>query len=114
MDRLKQDLIVAFRRLRSTPGFTLAAIVTLALGIGANATIFTAVNTIVFRALPVDHPEQLFSVNTQTFKTELPVMSYPNYRDARDRLGDVVSGLAAYRIDSINFSRGDGNNSRAW
>ena len=84
MDRLKQDLIVAFRRLRSSPGFTIAAIVTLALGIGANTTIFTAVNTVMFRSLPVDHPEQLFSVNTKTYKTEFPVQSFPNYRDTRD------------------------------
>ena len=114
MDRLRQDIIVALRRLRSSPGFTIAAIVTLALGIGANTTIFTAVNTVVFRTLPVDHPEQLFSVNTQTFKTEFPVQSFPNYRDTRDRSGNVVSGLAAYRIDSINFSRASGDNSRAW
>jgi predicted permease len=114
MDRLKQDLILAFRRLRSSFGFTLAAIVTLALGIGANTTIFTAVNTVVFRSLPVDHPDQLFSVNTKTYKTEFPVQSFPNYRDTRDRSTNVVAGLASYRIDPINFSRGGGDNSLAW
>jgi len=114
MDRLKQDLILAFRRLRSSFGFTIAAIVTLALGIGANTTIFTAVNTVVFRSLPVDHPDQLFSVNTKTYKTELPVQSFPNYRDTRDRSTNVVAGLASYRIDPINFSRGGGDNSLAW
>jgi len=114
MDRLKQDLILAFRRLRSSFGFTLAAIVTLALGIGANTTIFTAVNTVVFRSLPVDHPDQLFSVNTKTYKAEFPVQSFPNYRDTRDRSTNVVAGLASYRIDPINFSRGGGDNSLAW
>jgi hypothetical protein len=72
MDRLKQDLIVTLRRLRSSPGFAIAAIVTLALGIGANTTIFTAVNTVVFRSLPVDHPEQLFSVNTKHTRPSFP------------------------------------------
>jgi predicted permease len=114
MNRLKQDLVVALRRLRSSPGFTIAAIVTLALGIGANTTIFTAVNTVVFRSLPVDHPEQLFSVNTKTYKTEFPVQSFPNYRDTRDRSTNVAAGLASYRIDAINFSRGGGDNSLAW
>lgn len=114
MDRLSQDLIVAFRRLRSSPGFTSAAFITLALGIGANAAIFTAVNAVVFRSLPVDHPEQLFSVNTQIYKTEFPVQSFPNYRDTRDRSTNVLAGLAAYRIDGIHFSRGAGNNSRVW
>jgi hypothetical protein len=108
MNRLKQDLVVALRRLRSSPGFTIAAIVTLALGIGANTTIFTAVNTVVFRSLPVDHPEQLFSVNTKTYKTEFPVQSFPNYRDTRDRSTNVAAGLASYRIDAIHFSRGGG------
>src|SRR5579871_3222335 len=108
MDRLKQDLIVAFRRLRSSPGFTLSAVVTLALGIGANTAIFTAVNAVVFRTLPVSHPEELFAVNTQTNKTEFPVQSFPNYRDTRDRSGAAATGLAAYRIDPINFSRGGG------
>ena len=114
MDRLKQDLTVALRRLRSSPGFTLAAIVTLALGIGANTAIFTAVNAVVFQTLPVDHPEELFAVNSLTFKTELPVLSFPNYRDARDRTRDALAGLAAYRVDPINFSRAAGDNSRCW
>src|SRR5215467_13479515 len=104
MDRFKRDLIVALRRLRSSPGFTIAAIVTLALGIGANTAIFTAVNAVVFRALPVGQPEELFAVNTQMFKTEIPVQSFPNYRDTRDRSTNVLAGLAAYRIDPISFN----------
>jgi predicted permease len=114
MHRLKQDVIVAFRRLHSSPGFTIAAIVTLALGIGANTAIFTAVNGVIFRTLPVDHPEELFAVNTQALRTEFPVQSFPNYRDTRDRSANVAAGLAAYRIDPINFSRGAGDNARAW
>ncbi len=113
MDRLKQDLIVAFRRLRATPGFALAAILTLALGIGANTAIFTAVNAIVLRTIPVPHPEELFALNSKVLKTDFPVLSYPNYVDTRDRIKDVAQGLASYRIDPINFSRG-GENSRIW
>jgi predicted permease len=113
MDRLKQDLLVAFRRLRATPGFALAAILTLALGIGANTAIFTAVNAVVLRTVPVPHPEQLFTINTVLLKTEFPVQSYPNYLDTRDRAANVAS-LAAYRIDEMNFSRAPGDNSRAW
>ncbi len=114
MDRFKQDLILAFRRLRSSPGFTIAAIVTLALGIGANTAVFTAVNAVVFRAIPVSHPEELFSINTRTAKTEFPVQSFPNYVDMRDRSANMIAGLAAFRIDPMNFSRGGGDNSRAW
>jgi len=60
MDRLHQDLVIAFRRLRSTPGFTLAAILTLALGVGANTTIFSGVNALLCRTMQVKrHQEQV-------------------------------------------------------
>src|ERR1700682_1025177 len=113
MDRLRQDLIVSLRRLRSSPGFTAAAILTLALGIGANTAIFTAVNAVVFRPLPVERPNELVFLNMRGYKTEIPVQSYPNYVDLRDR-NDVLSALAAYRIVPLSFSRGGGNNARIW
>src|SRR5437763_1317976 len=112
MDRLRQDLIVSFRRLRQTPGFTLAAIVTLALGIGANTAIFTAVNAIVFRSLPVDRPNELVFLNLGG-KVETPNQSYPNYRDFRDR-NDTFSSLMAYRVVPASFSVPGGRNARVW
>lgn len=114
MDGLKLNLVLAFRRLRSSPGFTLAAIITLALGIGANATIFAAVNALFFHSLPVDRPGELVSINTRLGKQqEYPVQSYPNYLDLRDR-NNVLAGLAMYRPQPINFSRGGGVNARVW
>jgi predicted permease len=113
MDRFRQDFLVALRRLRSSPGFTLAAIVTLALGIGANTTVFSAVNALVFRSLAVDRPGELVSVNTRMGKSGIPVQSYPNYIDFRDR-NTVLSGLAIYRPQPVNFSLGAGNNVRMW
>ncbi|HUI57827.1 MAG TPA: ABC transporter permease [Bryobacteraceae bacterium] len=113
MSRLRQDLVVAYRRLRSSPGFTLAAIVTLALGIGANTAVFTAVNTIVFRPLPVERPDELVFMNLRSFKTEIPVQSYLNYLDFRDR-NTVLSGLTGYRVAPVSFSQGGGNNARVW
>jgi len=113
MDRLRQDLIVSFRRLRKSPGFTAAAIVTLALGIGANATIFSVVNAIVLRPLAVHNPDELVFLNTRlSNKEEFPTQSYPNYRDYRDQ-NQSLAGLAAYRFVPISISR-SGTNARLW
>lgn len=113
MDRFFQDLIVSFRRLRSSPGFTAAAIVTLALGIGANTTIFSLVNAVVFRPFGVERQNELVFFNMKTAKAEYPAVSYPDYKDYRDR-NNVLTGLAMYRIAPMNLSRGAGENSRAW
>ena len=86
MDRLLQDIRFAFRMLAKTPTFTAVAVLTLALGIGANTAIFTLVNAIFFHALPVNDPERLMSIftvdqrNRGALTNFLPV-SYPNGSD---------------------------------
>ena len=104
-----QDLRYALRQLRKSPGFTVAAILTLALGIGANSTVFTVINTAFLRPLPVDKPQQLVFLN----RGEAPNLSYPDYRDFRDR-NDVFNGLIACRFVPVSVSIASGNNSRAW
>ena len=64
MDYLLQDLRLAFRRLKQSPAFSAAAILTLVLGIGANTVTFSAINKLVFRPLPVERPEELVSLNS--------------------------------------------------
>jgi predicted permease len=108
-----RDLRYAFRRLRSSPGFTLAAIVTLALGIGANTTIFSLVNAIVFRPFGVQNQNELVFFNKHNSKGNGPANSYPDYRDYRDR-NAVLSGLAAYHFTPMNISRGGAQNTRLW
>jgi predicted permease len=62
LDALLQDIKYAARSLRRTPGFTAAAILTLALGMGANATIFTLLDAVLFKPLPVSRPDELLTV----------------------------------------------------
>jgi predicted permease len=110
---LRHNLTFAFRRLCSSPGFTAAAIVTLALGIGANATVFSLVNAVVFRPFGVERQNELVSLNLRTSKTQFPTLSYLNYKDYRDR-NTVLSGLAMYRFIAVNLSRGGAGNLRLW
>ncbi|HEX4946105.1 MAG TPA: ABC transporter permease [Blastocatellia bacterium] len=114
MQTLLQDLRYSLRRLRKSPGFTLIAILSLALGIGANTAIFSLVNTALLRPLPlVERPQEIVSVYG-TFNNGAgdTLFSYPNYKDLRDR-NDVFTGLLAYRFAPLSLSH-QGNNERIW
>jgi predicted permease len=110
MQTLWQDLRYGARILWKRPGFTLIAVITLALGIGANTAIFSFVNTTLLRPLPIEQPEQLVSLDNVPLN--LPVASYPNYRDLRDR-NRSFSGLLAYRLAPFSLSN-NGVNERLW
>jgi|CZKS01.1.fsa_nt_gi predicted permease len=103
-----QDIRYALRHLRKSPGFAVAAVLTLALGIGANSTVFTIINTAFLRPLPVEKPEQLVFLN-QGGNANL---SYPDYREFRNGTREL-SGLAACRFAPVGLSVSNGN-SRAW
>jgi predicted permease len=108
-----RDLRYAFRRLRSSPAFTAAAILTLALGIGANTTIFSMVNAIVLRTFGVQNQSELVLFNRHTPKREDPMFSYPDYKDYRER-NTVFSDLAVYHVAPFNISHSGAQNSRLW
>lgn len=112
MDRLLLDLKLALRRLRQNPGFTIVAILTLSLGIGANTAIFSLINAVVFRPLPVEHSSELVSINEKMGPNVFPTLSYPNYRDMRDR-NTVLSGLISYRFLPASLGLA-GNSQRLW
>ena len=112
MDRLLLDLRLALRRLRQNPGFSFVAIFTLALGIGANTAIFSVINAILLRPLPVERPSELVSLNETLGGNTFPTLSFPNYRDIRDR-NNVLSGLVAYRILPTSLGL-PGNSQRLW
>jgi len=109
---LLQDLPYASRMLRKNPGFTVVAVLSLALGIGANTAIFSMINTVLLRPLPVAKPEQLVALNNTSDNRTFPSFSYPNYKDLRDR-NDAFSDLIAYRFTPLSLSH-DGINERLW
>jgi macrolide transport system ATP-binding/permease protein len=91
-----RDLSYGARMLRKCPGFTIVAVLTLALGIGANTAVVTVVNSLLLRPLPVEQPDRLVAVFT-THKGDdaLNPSSYPDYLDLRDR-NRVFSGVAGH------------------
>jgi hypothetical protein len=107
-----QDLRFGMRMLLKRPGFTIVAVLSLALGIGANTAIFSLINTALLRPLPIEEPQRLVALNNTAENRTFPSFSYPNYKDLRDR-NDVLSDLIAYRWTSLNLSR-DGVNERLW
>jgi macrolide transport system ATP-binding/permease protein len=109
---LWQDLRYGFRMLVQRPAFTAVAVATLGLGIGANTAIFSVINTLLLRPLPVQNPEQLVSLNDTQEGRSSTAFSYPNYKDFRDR-SDAVCGLIAYQLSPLSLSH-DGVNERLW
>jgi len=112
MDRFKLDLRLALRRLRQNPMFSAVAVLTLALGIGANSAIFSVINAALLRPLPVANASEIVSLNAKMGGDTVPTQSFPNYRDLRDR-NTVLSGLIAYRFLPVSLGLA-GNNQRLW
>ena len=94
-DRCAQDLRFAARLLRKSPAFATVAIISLALGIGANSAIFSVIYAVVLRSLPVQHPEQLAVVayedpDESRILTSFP---YPFYKELRTYAGPFSGPL---------------------
>lgn len=112
---LWRDVVYATRRLLGKPGFLVVALLTLALGVGFNASIFTFVNAFLIRPLPVEHPDRLMSLDYRADRST--AVSFPDYLDIRDR-NQVFTGVAAIRpmpmALSISNSEQAGTNNRIW
>jgi hypothetical protein len=102
LDALWQDLRFALRMMRKNPGFTAVAVLSLALGIGANSTIFSIVDTELLRPWPVKDPARLAMITT-----DFGNISYPDYLDIRQQ-ASAFSDVVAYGYRKT-FVSGDGH-----
>jgi predicted permease len=116
MSVLMQDLRYALRQLRRSPGFTAVAVVSLAFGIGANAAIFSLLEQILLRPIPVHAPDRLVNLSSpgpasgsvscgQAGSCDT-VFSYPMFRDL-ERAQEPFTGIAAHRFFGANLATGE-------
>ena len=104
MSGLAQDLRYTLRQLRKSPGFTVAAVLTLAMAIGANAVVFGVMNGLILRPLNVPQAQSLYAIERASDKDM--AQSYPNYLDMRDR-NRSFDDLAAFSITQVALDTGE-------
>ena len=103
MYSFRQDLRFALRQLRKSPGFSAIAVLTLALGIGANTSLFSVVNGVLLNPLPYANPEQLVTLHESKPNFQNGSISYPNFRDWRKE-NHTFSSIAIVRSYSFSFT----------
>jgi predicted permease len=106
---MTNDLRIAFRKLKKSPGFAVTAILTLALAIGANAVVFSVLNAVVLKPVNVPHAQSLYMVQ----RFQFPSQSYLDYLDLRDRNRSFESLISYNIIGPVGVDTG-GNPSTAW
>lgn len=107
------DVRYALRQLIKSPGFALTAIVTLALGIGANAVVFSVLNAVILRPVNLPDSGNIFMVQRAFERGSTPSQSYPDYLDLRDKNHTLSSIVAFNIIGPVGVDAG-GNPSTAW
>jgi macrolide transport system ATP-binding/permease protein len=107
MDRLLADLRLALRRARKRVGFTVVAVLSLALGIGANTAIFSLIDAILLRRTPIPHPEQVAEIYQHQPQFAYAPFSYPDYRDFRDATRSVFTQISTSQYAFAARDMGD-------
>jgi len=103
METLWQDVRYSLRVLGKNPGFAAIAILTLALGIGANTALFSVVNGVLLRPLPYPQSDRIVAISEKTANFDRSSISYPNFLDWR-RSNSTFSSIAAYRSDDFSMT----------
>ena len=107
VEQLSQDLRHSWRMLAKNPGFTLVAVLSLGIGVGANCAMFSMADMMLLRPLPVSRPSEVLTLGSTNFQISAAQYdflraSYPDYVDVRDR-SKSFAGLAAFNIDRVRF-----------
>ena len=106
MERLLQDIRVAIRRLGKRPGFTLIAILSVGIGIGANTAIFSLVNALAIRKAPIDRPDEVVDVYKSMSDFAYGPFSFPDVRDLQLETTDVFSDVSGFRLAIAQVDNG--------
>jgi len=108
MDALWKNIRYAGRRLVARPGFTVVAVSSLALGIGANTAIFTLINAVLLREAPLRNPEELVEIYLSSPDFEYGVASWPDYEDLKEGTTEVFAELSGTRLVIAQVDSADG------
>ena len=115
LESLAQDIRFGLRMLRKSPGFTAVAVLTLALGIGANTAMFSLVDCLVVRPLPIDHPAQVaFLISSWNGSGSNTAFSYPDFQEIRKQTANIFSDLSAFRMFQMDGLTVDGKSESMW
>lgn len=109
MEILTQNIRYAVRRMTKAPFFTAVAILSLALGIGANTAIFSLINAVLLQPVPLDRPEELVNIHTRSPDFRWGSVSFPDYRDLDDRTKDVFAGVSDMELGLVQVDADDGS-----
>jgi putative ABC transport system permease protein len=107
VESIFKDIRYGLRVLWKSRGFTLVAILTLALGIGATTAVFSVINAVLLRPLPLGHPEQLATISSEELSSHTPGIgaSWTKFQFMREQQREF-SGVAAFSNRQVNFANG--------
>ncbi len=103
MQTIWQDVRYALRMLGKNPGFAIVAVLTLALGIGANTALFSIVNGVLLSPLPYEQPDRLVALYSKTAEFKYSSISYPNFLDWQ-RYNTTFTAIGAFRSETFNLT----------